>query len=63
MIRPFLYLKKTSGKGRGVFTSKGIKPGILLEESPVIVMPATDRENIDKTLLQAYIFEWGEKNV
>ena len=62
MIRPFLYLKKTSGKGRGVFTSKEIKPGMLLEESPVIVMPAKDRENIDKTLLHDYIFEWGEKN-
>ena len=62
MIRPFLYLKKTSGKGRGVFTSKEIKPGMLLEESPVIVMPAKDRENVDKTLLHDYIFEWGEKN-
>jgi hypothetical protein len=62
MIRPFLYLKKTSGKGLGVFTSKKIKPGMLLEESPVIVMPAKDRENIDKTLLHDYIFEWGEKN-
>jgi hypothetical protein len=62
MIRPFLYLKKTSVKGRGVFTSKEIKPGMLLEESPVIVMPAKDRENIDKTLLHDYIFEWGEKN-
>ena len=62
MIRPFLYLKKTTGKGRGVFTSKEIKPGMLLEESPVIVMPAKDRENIDKTLLHDYIFEWGEKN-
>ncbi len=62
MIRPFLYLNKTSGKGRGVFTSKEIKPGMLLEESPVIVMPSGDRENIDKTLLHDYIFEWGEKN-
>lgn len=62
MIRPFLYLKKIPGKGRGIFTSKEIKPGMLLEESPVIVMPSKDRENIDKTLLHDYIFEWGEKN-
>ncbi len=62
MRRPFLYLKKIPGKGRGVFTAKEIKPGMLLEESPVIVMPFKDREFIDKTLLHDYIFEWGEKN-
>lgn len=62
MIRSFLYLKKIPGKGRGVFTSEAIRPGTLLEESPVIVMQPSDRANIDKTLLHDYIFEWGQRN-
>ena len=32
----------------------------MIEESPVIVMSAEDRVNIDKTLLHDYIFAWGE---
>jgi len=46
-------------KGRGVFTGERISAHIIIEESPVIVMPQADREHLDKTLLHDYIFEWG----
>src|SRR5437868_9511434 len=60
MIKPYLYLKHTKVKGRGVFTTRGIKADELIEESPVIVMSSEDRKYLDKTLLHDYIFEWGE---
>ena len=59
MIKPYLYLKDASDKGRAVFTRQRIPANTLIEESPVIVMNKTDRIHLDKTLLHDYIFEWG----
>ena len=61
MIKPYLYLKKTTAKGRAVFTRERIATKTIIEESPVIVMSKVDRIHLDKTLLHDYIFEWGEK--
>lgn len=61
MIKPFLHLKDTDNRGRGVFTKQRIAVGTLIEESPVIVMSKEDRIHLDKTLLHDYIFEWGIK--
>lgn len=61
MIRKCLLIRKTANKGRGVFSKEKINANIVVEESPVIVMSAEDRVNIDKTLLHDYIFAWGEK--
>jgi hypothetical protein len=58
MIHKDLYLAQIDQKGRGVFTSKALKTGLVIEISPVIVMKAGDREHLDKTLLHDYIFEW-----
>ena len=60
MIKQYLYLKHTKVKGRGVFTKKKIAAGVMVEESPVIVMSNDDRVYLDKTLLHDYIFEWGK---
>ena len=63
MIKTYLFLKSTLMKGRGVFTRERILSNTLIEESPVIVMSAEDRQLLDKTLLHDYIFEWGiDKN-
>jgi len=54
----------TALRGRGVFAVEHIPAGGVIERAPVIVMPAKDRESLDKTLLHDYIFEWqpqGEK--
>ena len=61
MMKPFLYLKFTDKKGRGVFTKEKIAKGILVEVAPVIVMSKEDRIHLDKTLLHDYIFEWGNE--
>ncbi len=59
MIKEYLYLNKTSAKGRGIFTRQKIAADTVIEDSPVIVMSAADRVHLDKTLLHDYIFEWG----
>lgn len=59
MLKPYLFINKTTQRGRGVFTSAYIAADTVIEISPVIVMEKTDREYLDKTLLHDYIFEWG----
>ena len=59
MIKQYLYLNRTSSKGRGIFTKEKIAANTIIEDSPVIVMNAEDRVQLDKTLLHDYIFEWG----
>lgn len=60
MIKPFLYVASSNGKGRGVFTSENIRSKSIIEISPVIVLRQKDRKTIDQTLLHDYIFEWGD---
>jgi SET domain-containing protein len=60
MIKPYLVTRNIPGKGRGVFTNQRIPPGIMIEESPVIVMTKAERVLLDQTLLHDYIFEWGD---
>ncbi|MEO6539548.1 MAG: SET domain-containing protein [Ferruginibacter sp.] len=63
MLKPYLFVKDTTEKGRGVFTHERIPANTVIEIAPVIVMALSDREHLDKTLLHDYIFEWEkEKN-
>lgn len=59
MLKSYLFVDDTGGRGRGVFTKMDLAPDTILEVSPVIVMPAKDRLLLDQTLLHDYIFEWG----
>ncbi|MCL6523920.1 MAG: SET domain-containing protein [Thermoflavifilum sp.] len=59
MIKPYLYVKKIKGKGRGVFTREDIPPRTVVEVSPVLVFSNKDTRHIDKTILHNYIFLWG----
>ena len=59
MILPFLFVAPSGSKGRGVYTSKNIPAGTVIEISPVIVLSATERKTIEQTKLFDYIFEWG----
>ena len=62
MIFEGLYIEKSNGKGRGVFTKQIIPPDTIIEISPVIVMSAEERILLDQTLLHDYIFEWGKES-
>lgn len=61
MIKPYLYIAKINGKGRGVFTKKKIPANTLIEVSPVIVLSRKDTRLVDKTRLHNYIFLWGAR--
>ncbi|MBC8172397.1 MAG: SET domain-containing protein-lysine N-methyltransferase [Chitinophagales bacterium] len=55
-----LFVARTQHKGRGVFTTKKIKKGQIIEICPMIVFGAKDRKIINDTFLYEYYFEWGE---
>ena len=59
MLQPYLFIDIVPGKGKAVFTSESIDADTIIEIAPVIVMSATERMHLDKTLLHDYIFEWG----
>ncbi len=55
-----LFVGKSIGRNRGMFTRNAIPYDTLIEVAPVIVMNQKDRQLLDQTLLHDYIFEWGE---
>lgn len=59
MIKPYLFIDKTKGKGRGVFTKEAIPAGTRIETSPVLVLSYDDTQTVDTTKLHNYIFLWG----
>ena len=60
MLKPYLFIENTSEKGRAVFTRERIPANTVIEIAPVIMMEKQDRQQLDKTLLHDYIFEWGK---
>ena len=62
MVFEGLYIEKSNGKGRGVFTKQIIPANTIIQISPVIVMSAQERILLDQTLLHDYIFEWGKES-
>jgi SET domain-containing protein len=59
MLSPFLVIATSENRGRGVFTTKNIPTGTIIEISPVIELTAKERKQIEGTKLYHYIFEWG----
>ena|SRR6478735_1233357 len=60
MILPILVVAPSDKRGRGVFTTEPIPANTIIETSPVLVLSADERIEVDKTSLYNYIFEWGE---
>jgi SET domain-containing protein len=56
---PVITVGRSPGKGRGVFASRAIRAGEIIEEAPVIVLPAAEIEHLERTVLQDYYFLWG----
>lgn len=59
MIGEYLYIDKSAGRGRGVFTRQPIPARTVVERSPVIVLSPADTDIVDVTKLHNYIFNWG----
>lgn len=62
-IVPYIYLKDTMSKGRGVFTLQDIPAGTNIEISSVLVLTEDERSYVEKTVLYDYIFEWGDEGL
>ncbi len=60
MILPILIVAPSAKRGRGVFAGEKIAANTIIEISPVLVLSAKDRKEVEKTLLFDYIFEWGD---
>lgn len=54
-----LVIRPAPGKGRGVFTTRPIARGALIEQAPVVVIPEGQWEKFEKTILFHYYFSWG----
>ena len=60
MLLPNLVIAPSKNRGRGVFTTKSITAGTVIEISPVIELSEKERKQIEGTKLYHYIFEWGK---
>jgi len=49
---------KAPGKGRGVFATKDIRSGSVVEYSPVLIIPAEDDDALYDSFLGDYVFEY-----
>jgi hypothetical protein len=61
MIISGIFSALTEDKGFGVFTKKKIEAGTIIEISPVIVMSAKEKVDLEKTKLYDYLFNWKGK--
>ena len=57
-----VYIAATANRGRGVFASRKIKQGELIEKAPVIVIPGSEWNTMDESILSNYVFDWGEND-
>jgi len=55
-----LTIKETEDKGRGVFSTADILEASIIEVCPLIIIPKSELENLDKTKLYDYYFVWDE---
>jgi ribosomal protein S18 acetylase RimI-like enzyme len=54
-------IAESPGRGRGVFASRSFAAGETIERAPVIVFAPEHWEHINRTTLEAFVFEWGEE--
>src|SRR4051812_46084365 len=47
-------------KGRGLFATRPIAAGEIIEAAPVIVFPAADCALLDRTAIGHYYFDWTD---
>jgi hypothetical protein len=55
-ISDAIFVARSKGMGRGVYTNKALNAELVVEIAPVIVMTAAERKILDQTLLHDYIF-------
>ena len=56
---PTLIIAPSTISGRGVFTTRDLQKGELIELCPVIVVPQIELAALDTTILNEYYFLWN----
>lgn len=56
-----LIIKNTKKYGRGLYSTKNIKKGDIVEISPIVVLDKYEAQKITDTLLNVYVFEWSKE--
>lgn len=56
-------VRKSRISGRGVFALNDIRKDELIEKVPVLVFSYSEHEDLDKTKLGDYIYDWDGKGV
>lgn len=56
-------VKKVKGMGRGLFATKDLRKGELVETSPVVILDKQSSRRIYGTNLASYVFAWGRDKV
>ncbi len=58
-----LYIGRSPGLGRGVFSRNAILAGEVIEVCPVILVPTSELIHLDKTVVYNYYFVWNNEHV
>ncbi len=58
--RKCLYFKQVEGRGRGVFSSRAISRGEIIDVAPVVVIPEHERAALEQTQLTNYYFKYHD---
>jgi SET domain-containing protein len=59
MTKANVHVELSPFHGRGVFATLPFADGDVIEECPVIVLPASEREQLDRTVVYNYYFAWS----
>lgn len=60
-MHPHVLVRRFAGKGRGVVARHALRKGELIDRSPVVVVPREEVAAVERTLLDEYVFIWGER--
>ena len=53
----------SSIEGRGLFATRHLRPGTVVEVAPVLLVPPEQVDVVDETVLRWYVFDWdGESH-
>lgn len=55
-----LVIRQSPGRGRGVFATRAFRKGETLELAPVLVVPEDEHPPLVETVLNSYVFGWGD---
>jgi uncharacterized protein len=53
-------VRASAREGRGLFATERIRADTLLMEAPLLLIPASERTDLQATIVDDYVYEWDE---